>query len=127
MGNRVNTGRGRPRGFLHSRPDIKVLEYIDRLSAKYETSRSDLFNAIIYAWENKTATCGELTIDLRAKNKDHPIFLITRDQLVVAQFPIPWCILEETNPFSGFEFVSERFSLSSQFRRGRRHAHAEVI
>ena len=104
MRNRTSIGRGRPRGSLHSRPDIRVLEYIDELSSKFKTGRSDLFNAIVHAWEHKKAKCLELTIEFRSENKDKAIFLITKGQLVIAQFPIPQYILEETNPFSNFEF-----------------------
>lgn len=70
---------------------------------KYETGRTALFEAIVHAWVQKKTKCQELTIEFRTENKDQAMFLITKGQLVIAQFSIPHYILEETNPFSGFE------------------------
>lgn len=100
---RPSVGRGRPRGSLHSRSDIKVLEYIDKLALKFKVDRTDLFRAFVHALEYKKTKCWELDIEFRDENKGQAIFLITKSQLVIAQFPISQYILEETNPFSNFK------------------------
>lgn len=106
MRNRPSVGRGRPRGSLHPRPDIRVLEYIDKLSLRFETDRTDLFHAIVHAWEHKKAKCLGLNIEFRAENKGQAIFLITKGQRVIAQFPIQQYMLKETNPFGNLESES---------------------
>ncbi len=104
MRGKIGSRRGRPRG-KHSRFDSKVLEYLVRISAKFEIHRTRLLNAIVDAWKNGKANCQELIIELRIKKKGRGIFLITKSDTVVAQFPISKHILEDTDPFSGFEHV----------------------
>jgi len=103
MRSKIRSVRGRPRGIHHSRFDIRVLEYLVELSAKHKVHRAKFLSAIVDAWNNGKATCHELTITLRMKKENRAIFLITQDYMVVAQFSIPKHILEDTNPFSGFE------------------------
>jgi len=45
---------------------------------------------------------------MRIKKKDCAIFLITKGNMVVAQFPVPECILKETNPLKEFDYIRER-------------------
>jgi hypothetical protein len=105
MRSKAGSGRGRPRG-SHSRVDTKILEYLVKLSGKHGIDPTKLFSAIVDAWKNGKTTCQELIIKLRMKKKGHAIFLITQSHMVVAQFPIPEHILEDTNPFGRFEYVS---------------------
>lgn len=105
---KIGAGRGRPRGLYHSRFDIRILEYLVELSLKHGIEKTELFNAIVAAWKNGRTTCEELEIETRVKYKDRAIFLITKDDAVVAQFSIPEYILKENSPLNGFKYMSER-------------------
>ena len=107
MRSRIWTIRGRPRGAHHSRFDTRILEYLVTLSTKHEINTTEFFNAIVRAWKSRKAMCQRLTIEFRMKKKDYAIFLITKDNMIVAQFPIPECILKETNPLKEFDYVRE--------------------
>lgn len=102
MRNRVWAVRGRPRGNDLSRSDTRALEYLVELSAKYGIDATELFNAVVYAWENGKATCQKLKIKSRTRKKDHVVFLITNEHIVAAQFPISETLLRKRNPFGGF-------------------------
>lgn len=116
MRKRIWTGRGRPRGSHHPRFDTRILEYLVELSTKRGINTAEFFNAIVHAWENGKATCRGLTIRCRIKDKGRAIFLITKDYIVVAQFPIPEYILKETNPLKGFDYVRKRVRYASKMK-----------
>ena len=107
MRNRICGARGRPRGRHYSRSDAVALEYLIRLSTKHQIDATEFFNAFVHAWENGEAMCRGLTVQSRLRKNDRCIFLITRDHIVVAQFPIPEGILREPNPLDRFDFLRE--------------------
>ena len=75
--------------------------YLAFLSIKHEVDPDQLFKALISAWENRESTCENLLITCRKKIRDRAIFLVTRGQKVVAQFPISKnFLLEEANPIA---------------------------
>ena len=63
-------------------------EHIALLSVKYSIYPTEIFQALISAKNNKTAACGNLTVEYRGKVKCETIFLITKDDKVVAQFRV---------------------------------------
>jgi len=102
MRNKVWTARGRPSGRYHSYDDIRLLEYLARISVKHEIDSGKFFSSFLDAFQHEEATCGELSIECRVKTRDYAIFLITNSHKVVAQFPIPEHILAKTNPIKEF-------------------------
>jgi len=102
MRNKTWTTRGRPPGRFHSYDDIRLLEYLARISVKNEVDSDKFFSSFLDAFQHEEATCGELLIECRGKTRDHAIFLITNTHKVVAQFPIPAHILAKTNPLKEF-------------------------
>ena len=100
--------RGRPRGTRHSRFNTRILEYLVTLSTKHEINSTEFFDAILRAWKSRKAMCRGLTIEFRIKKKDCAIFLVTEGNMVVAQFPVPECILKETYPLKEFDYIRER-------------------
>jgi len=106
MRNKRWTTRGRPPGRFHSYDDIRLLEYLARISAKHEIDSGKFFSSFLDAFEHVEATCGELSIECRLKTRDYAIFLITNTHKVVAQFPIPERILAKTNPLKEFTYRS---------------------
>jgi len=108
MRNKVWTtrARGRPPGRFHSYDDIRLLEYLVRISVKNEIDSGKFFSCFLDAFQHVEATCGELSIECRVKTRDHAIFLITNTHKVVAQFPIPAHILAKTNPLKEFTYRS---------------------
>jgi replication factor A1 len=78
-------------------------EYLAFLSVKYEVDPDKLFFALISAGENRKATCGNLSIESRGRQRNRIIFLLTNGSKVVAQFPIPEeFLLEQSNPIKDF-------------------------
>jgi hypothetical protein len=101
------SARGRPIGRHYSRSDSVALEYLVKLSTKNQIDAIEFFNAFVDAWENGEAMCRGLTIQSRIRKNDQCTFLITRDHIVVAQFPIPEGILREPNKLDRFDFLRE--------------------
>jgi len=114
MRNKVWATRGRPRGGFHSYDDIRLLEYLARISVKYEIDSGKFFSTFLNAFEHEEATCGELSIECRVKTRDYAIFLIINSHKVVAQFPIPEYILAQTNPLKEFTYRSSFIRNSAQ-------------
>lgn len=73
---------------------------------KHGIDKTELFNAVVDAWQNGKAICQGLTIKLRMKKEDHVVMLITQNHRVVTQFSINKHVLEETNPFRVFDYLS---------------------
>ncbi len=63
-------------------------EHIALLSVKYNIYPNEVFQALITAKNNEKAVCGNLTVEYRGKVKNETIFLITKDNNVVAQFRV---------------------------------------
>ena len=103
---KMSRDRGRPRGKHHRIADFAVLEYIDRISMKYDLDLNIFFSSFVEAWRSQESKCESLSIECREKTRDHSIFLITKAFNVVAQFQIPNHILQETNPLKNF--ISEK-------------------
>ena len=72
---------------------------------KYGIDSNDFFNSFVEAWKRQQSTCKGLLIECRKRTRDKAVFLITNSSKVVAQFPIPKHILEETNPLKEFAYV----------------------
>ena len=105
---------GDPSGRFHSYGDIRLLEYLARISVKYEVDLGKLFSSFLDAFEHEEATCGELSIQRRVKTPDYAIFLITSGPKVVAQFPMPEHILTKTNPLKEFTYRLSPIGNSAQ-------------
>ncbi len=77
----------------------RVDEYLAFLSVKYEVDPDQFFQALISAWQNRKSKCEELLITCRKKLRDRVMFLLTKGDKVVAQFPIQRnLLLKEDNP-----------------------------
>ena len=95
-----SSGR-RPSG-VHSYKDGKALEYLARIALKYKIDSSEFFNQIVEAWDHEESERQQMTVECRKKTEDLAIFLFTRSQEVVAQFPIPTGILRGTNQLEDY-------------------------
>jgi len=102
MRKRISRGRGRPRGKYRSLADLRILESLALISMKYGISSDDFFDVFVKAWKRQKSTCESLLIECRKKTRNNAVFLITDSLKVVAQFPIPKHILEETSPLKMF-------------------------
>ncbi|MDH5389745.1 MAG: hypothetical protein OEX10_01135, partial [Candidatus Bathyarchaeota archaeon] len=102
---RVARGRGRPRGRYRSPADFGLLEYLALISMKHGIDSNDFFNSFVEAWKRQQSTCKSLLIECRKRTRDYAVFLITNSCEVVAQFPIPKHILEETSPLKEFAYA----------------------
>jgi len=99
---KVSRGRGRPRGRYRSLADLRILESLVLISMKYGIDSEKFFESFVEAWKHQQSTCESLLIECRKKTRDNAVFLITKGFRVVAQFPIPKRILEETSPLKMF-------------------------
>jgi hypothetical protein len=89
------------------------------LAVKRGIDTTEFFNSIIHAWENGKATCRGLTVQCRLRKRGCAVFLITKGNSVIAQFPISEDVLKETNPLKGFDYVRERVRYASRMRERR--------
>jgi len=90
--------RGRPSGEDHSYSEKRLVEYLAKISVKYEVDSDKFFAPLVNAWKNKRAVCENLVIECREKMQDQGIFLLTSGGGWIAQFPLPEHVLKETNP-----------------------------
>jgi hypothetical protein len=81
---------------------MRLLEYLDGISVKYEIDLGRFFGSFLYAFQHKEAMCGKLSIECRVKTQNQAVFLITETQEVIAQFPIPVHILAKANLLKEF-------------------------
>jgi hypothetical protein len=102
---KMSRDRGLRRGMYHRSADFTALEYIYRISIKYDLDSNDLFSSFVEAWQSQESKCESLLIECREKTRDYAIFLITKSFNVVAQFQLPNHILHETNSLK--KFISE--------------------
>jgi replication factor A1 len=80
-----------------------VGEYLAFLSIKYEVDPEKFFNALVSAREKQRVTCGSLSIIHRGETRDKDMFLVMRDFIVVAQFPVAKeFLLKRGNPLKDF-------------------------
>ena len=97
MRNKAWATRGRPPGRFHSYDDIRLLEYLARISVKNEIDSGKFFSSFLDAFEHDEAACGELSIECRAKARDHAIFLITNSHIKwLRNFPYLCIFLQKT-------------------------------
>ena len=99
---KTSRGRGRPPGKYRSPADFRILEYLTIISTKYRIDSEKFFDSFVEAWKHQESKCKSLLIECRKKTRDNAVFLITKGFKVVAQFPIPKHILEETSPLKMF-------------------------
>jgi len=69
---------------------------------KYGIDSEKFFDSFVEAWKHQESTCESLLIECRKRTRDNAVFLITNSLRVVAQFPIPKHILEETSSLKMF-------------------------
>jgi len=96
--------RGRPRGKYRPPTDSRLLQYLVLISVKYGIDSEKFFDSFVEAWKHQKSTCKSLLIECRKKARNDAVFLITDSGKVVAQFPVPKRILEETSPLKGFPY-----------------------
>jgi len=63
-------------------------EHLALVSVRYNVYPAEVVQALIDARKNGKSTCGELSVDYRGKAKEEMIFLIKKDDSVVAQFRV---------------------------------------
>ena len=79
--------RGRRRG--NSKEYYDYLESIVKIAHKHVVDPKQLVDAFVEALENMSAQCGRLTISRRGITRDSATFIITKEEKVVWQFPVP--------------------------------------
>ncbi len=75
-------------------------EHLALVSVKYNVYPAEVVQALIAAKANGKATCGELSVEYRGKVKDETIFLIKKEDDVVAQFKVDEEFLSRSNDTS---------------------------
>lgn len=78
--------RGRPRGKSHSY--YAYLMSIVSIARRHDLDPRLLVDALFEALENNLSYCGCLKISCREVNPDSAIFLITKEEKVIWQFPV---------------------------------------
>ncbi len=87
-------------------------EYLTLLTVKYEVDADDFFNALVSAWKNRRAQCGNLFVECRSKQDHKATLLITQEGKVIAQFKIPEEFFLKKNPLKGAKsiHITERYA-----------------
>ncbi len=70
----------------HKKPII--IEHLAYISVKHHVYLSELYQALVSARESGKSTCETLTIKYRGNKTDQAIFLITKSNIVIAQFRV---------------------------------------
>ena len=104
--------RGRPRKSSISYENF--LESIVLIAWKHNLDPKLLIEVFAEAYNNDTSNCGELKVTCRKVNQDSAIFLITRGEHVVSQFPISLEVLK--NP----EYFKAQVQYFPRSQRGQR-------
>jgi len=63
-------------------------EHLALVSVKYNVYPAEVFQALISAKEHGKSVCGDLSVECRGKVKSETIFLIKKEDSVVAQFRV---------------------------------------
>jgi hypothetical protein len=87
--------RGRPNGRDITQADFQFLEYLAKVSIKYNVIPDKFIDGFFSAYQHRKTECGKLTIECRSKEKGYAIFLITRGWEVIGQFHISEHLLSE--------------------------------
>jgi replication factor A1 len=111
-------------------------EHLALVSVKYNVYPAEVVQALIKAKEAGKSTCGELSVEFRGKTKDdNIIFLIKKDDSVVAQFRVDEEFLSQNNDATFENYMSTDkirkkiakqnpdalFSSISELRSGMKH------
>jgi replication factor A1 len=110
-------------------------EHLALVSVKYNVYPAEVVQALINAKEAGKSTCGELSVEFRGKTKDEIIFLIKKEDSVVAQFRVDEKFLFQNNDASFENYMSTDkirkkiakqntdtvFSTVSELRSGMKH------
>jgi replication factor A1 len=81
-------------------------EHLALVSVKYNVYPAEVVQALIEAKEAGKARCGELSVEYRGKAKDEIIFLIKKDDCVVAQFKVDEEFLSRSNDATFENYMS---------------------
>ena len=81
-------------------------EHLALVSVKYNVYPSEVVQALINAKSAGKSTCGDLSVEYRGKVKDETIFLIKKDDSVVAQFKVDEEFLSRSNDTSFENYMS---------------------
>jgi len=110
-------------------------EHLALVSVKYNVYPAEVVQALIEAKEAGKATCGGLSVEYRGKAKDEIIFLIKKEESVVAQFKVDEEFLSRSNDATFENYMSTDkirkkiakqntdtvFSMISDLRSGMKH------
>jgi len=110
-------------------------EHLALVSVKYNVYPAEVVQALIEAKEAGKSTCGELSVEYRGKAKDEIIFLIKKEDSVVAQFRVDEEFLSRSNDATFENYMSTDkirkkiakqnndtiFSTVSELRSGMKH------
>ena len=72
-------------------------EHLALVSVKYNVYPSEVVQALVNAKAAGKSTCGDLSVEYRGKVKDETIFLIKKEDNVVAQFKVDEEFLSRSN------------------------------
>ncbi len=81
-------------------------EHLALVSVKYNVYPAEVVQALIDAKDAGKSSCGELSVEYRGKAKDEIIFLIKKDESVVAQFKVDEEFLSRSNDATFENYMS---------------------
>jgi hypothetical protein len=110
--------RGRPNGGSLAQVDFQFMQYLAKVSMKYNVIPEKFIDGFFSAYQHQKTECGKLTIECRSREKDYAIFLITEGWEVVGQFHISEHLLrEKTSTLK--EIVCRQSAIMTQSREAK--------
>ena len=87
-------GRGRPHGHRQSVAELSNRWYLIWISQKYGLEPRKFLACFLDAWMHDRSSCNGVSIHCRQKTEKSGVFLVTRDQEVIAQLSLSETALE---------------------------------
>lgn len=84
----LHYGRGRPRGQRQSMVEMANRWYLIWVSEKYGLEVHKFLACFLDAWEHEKSLCNDISVQCRQKTMNEGIFLVTKNQKVIAQLRI---------------------------------------
>jgi len=106
-------GRGRPRGQRQSMPEMIRLWYLIWLSKKYGLDTRRFLMCFPYAWTHEKSSQNGISIELRQQTDSDCVFLVTKDQAVIAQLHLSRNLLRHLPEVDPASFSSIGFTPST--------------
>jgi replication factor A1 len=108
--------RGRPRAPWHSPSSMISLDYLVRISKKYELDSSTLLDCIQCAWTQGESSFDSVSVKRRQTMGNDGVFLITQNDQIMTQLKLTPVQLEQLRESGLHDLLSEDYAMDMRAR-----------